>query len=96
MTAFALRNTSRYGRQAARLPATVRRLLAARHRQLAGDPRHLSLRTHAVEGAVGDFGGTVFEASVGGRYRLTWECGPRSGEITLRNVDDRDACLADP
>ncbi|MBI5596296.1 MAG: hypothetical protein HY928_09445 [Elusimicrobia bacterium] len=96
MKAFALLATARYLKQAARLPAAVRRQLAARHGQLAENPRHPSLRTHPVEGALGDLGGKVFEAYVSEKYRLTWEYGPGQGELTLRNVDNHDACLGDP
>lgn len=90
MTPFTLLATRRYRRQAVKLPAAVRRRLAARLAQLACAP---SLRTCAVEGAAGDFGGKVFEAAVGAKVRLTWEFGPRKGEMTLRNIDD---CLAGP
>lgn len=93
---FALLATERYRSQAARLPAPVRRQLAARHIQLAQNPRHPSLQTHPVEGAVGDHGGKVFEAYVTEKYRLTWEYGPGKGDITLRNVDNHDECLQDP
>ncbi|MBI2363130.1 MAG: hypothetical protein HYV15_07080 [Elusimicrobia bacterium] len=96
MKAFALLATARYLKQAAGLPAAVRRQLAARHEQLAENPRHPSLRTHPVEGAVGDHGGKVFEAYVSEKYRLTWEYGPVKGELTLRNVDNHDECLGDP
>ncbi|MBI3296572.1 MAG: hypothetical protein HYZ75_00295 [Elusimicrobia bacterium] len=63
---------------------------------MAANPRHPSLRTHPVEGAVGDFGTKVFEAYVSEKYRLTWEYGPKKGDITLRNVDNHDDCLASP
>ena len=96
MTPFVLHATPRYERQAAGLPPTVKKQLAARHLQLAAGPRHPSLQTRSVEGTVGDFGGKVFEAYVSEKYRLTWESGPGKGEITLRNVDNHDDCLADP
>lgn len=93
---FVLRVTPHYERQAARLPPAVRKQLAARHTQLAAGPRQPSLRTHSVEGTVGDFGGKVFEAYVSEKVRLTWEYGPGKGEITLRNVDNHDDCLTEP
>ena len=96
MKPFVLLTTTRYERQASALPAPVKRQLAARHAQLAANPRHPSLQTHEVHGAFGDFGGKVFEAYVNDRYRLTWEYGPAKGEITLRNVDDHDDCLSHP
>lgn len=61
-----------------------------------GIPRHPSLKTHKVQNAIGFFEGDVFEAYVTKKYRLTWEYGPDQGMITLRNIDNHDACLKNP
>lgn len=93
---FKLRWTTRFVEQASKLPDAVREQLGKRLEQLQADPRYPSLGTHAVEGAQGDFGDSVFELYVNRKYRATWEYGPGKGEITLRNVDNHDECLDRP
>jgi plasmid maintenance system killer protein len=78
------------------LPGEVKVQLANRLKQLAANPRYPALRTHEVEGAVGDLGNKVFEAYINKKYRMTWEYGPNQGEIILRNVDNHDECLNNP
>lgn len=94
--AFKLRWTNRFTDQAAKLPEKVLDQLGKRLEQLQAEPKYPSLGTHQVEGAVGNFGGKVFELYVNMKYRATWEYGPKKGEITLRNVDNHDACLKKP
>ena len=93
---FKLNTTERFEEQAARLPRAVFEQLEDRLKFLENNPRHPSLRAHEVKGALGDYGGKIFEAYVSDKYRLTWEYGPRKGEILLRNVDNHDVCLKRP
>lgn len=93
---FRFLTTERFEQQAARLPEAVYKQLKVRLSFLEEDPRHPSLKTHQVKGVVGDFGGKIFEAYVTEKYRMTWEYGPSKGDITLRNVDNHDACLGKP
>ncbi len=93
---FRLIATERFKSQAGRLPGQVVRQLETRLDFLTKNPRHPSLQTHEVQGALGDFGGKIFEAYVNDKYRMTWEYGPEKGEITLRNVDNHDECLGLP
>ena len=82
--------------QAAALPEEIHRQLKTRLVYLMSNPRHPSLHTHEVKGAIGQFGGKIFEAYVTDKYRMTWEYGPSKGEIILRNIDNHDACLRHP
>lgn len=93
---FALVTTEWFENQSIRLPDAVYKQLKTRLSFLAADPRHPSLKTHEVSGALGDFGGKIFEAYVTDKYRMTWEYGPSKGKITLRNVDNHDDCLKNP
>lgn len=63
---------------------------------LSENPAHPSLKTHKVKHSRGYFGGEIFEAYVTMKYRMTWEYGPDQGDITLRNIDNHDECLAKP
>ncbi|MFH1725731.1 MAG: hypothetical protein ABII00_14065 [Elusimicrobiota bacterium] len=85
---FTLAATRQFEQQAAGLPAAAKRQLAKRLRQLGADPRGPALGARELEGALGDLGEKIFEACVGRRFRMTWEYGPKKGEITLRNVDE--------
>lgn len=57
--------------------------------QLAADPRHNSLNTHAYDSLANPFdpNGKVFEAyaqnKTPGAYRVFWCYGPKAGEITI-------------
>ncbi len=95
-TKFVLFTTKRFEIQAEKLPGEVKKQLAKRLEQLASNPRYPGLKTHEVEGAVGDLSDKVFEAYINKKYRMTWEYGPDKGEITLRNVDNHDECLNKP
>ena len=93
---FTLAATERFKEQAARLPEAVFKQLRIRASFLESNPRHPSLKTHEVKGALGELGGKIFEAYVTDKYRMTWEYGPSKGEIILRNVDNHDDCLKNP
>lgn len=93
---FRLVASERFLARVASLPEAVLAQWATRSEYLASNPRHPSLKTHEVVGAVGYFGGKIFEAYVTDKYRLTWEYGPKRGEIFLRNIDNHDECLRKP
>lgn len=93
---FRLLKSARFELQAPTLSDAVLDQLEKALNRLAANPRHPSLRTHEVQGTFGDYGGKIFEAYVSMKYRITWEYGPRQGEITLRNVDNHDECLRRP
>ena len=93
---FTLVTTRWFEDQALKLPAPVKKQLAKKLEQLAADTRYPSPGTHEIEGSAGDFGGKIFEAYISMQYRMTWEYGPKKGEITLRNVDNHDECLENP
>jgi hypothetical protein len=59
---FKLVTTERFEAQAGRLPNAVFEQLEIRLSFLEANPRHPSLKTHEVKGAIGDFGGKIFEA----------------------------------
>ncbi|MBI2069668.1 MAG: hypothetical protein HYT79_03620 [Elusimicrobia bacterium] len=93
---FRLLTTGRFERQAIKLPAAIYQQLTRRLQLLETNPRHPSLQTHEVKHAAGDYAGKIFEAYINKQYRFTWEYGPGSGEITLRNTDNHDDCLKKP
>lgn len=93
---FVLITTRRFENQVNKLPLEVKSQLAKRLKQIAVDPRYPALRTHEVEGALGDLSDKIFEAYINKKYRMTWEYGPQKGEITLRNIDNHDECLNKP
>ena len=93
---FDLRFTERFLAQLGHLPEEIRKPARKVIRLLASNPRHTSLNTHKISGAEGDYGGDIFEAYITMKYRMTWEYGPDKKEITLRNIDNHDACLGRP
>jgi mRNA-degrading endonuclease RelE of RelBE toxin-antitoxin system len=93
---FTLAATARFLSQADHLPDDVYRQLQKQIRLLAQNPRHPSLKTHAVKNAIGSSGAKIFEGYVNMHYRFTWEYGKNPSEIVLRNVDNHDECLENP
>lgn len=93
---FTLVATGHFLSQAARLPDEVAHQLQKQMLLLEQNPRHPSLRTHAVRHAVGSHGGKIFESYVNTHYRFTWEYGVQRSEMILRNVDNHDECLRSP
>ena len=76
-----------------KLPSSIKNAAKKTLIFLSDNPRHPSLKIHKVNRARGHFGGNVYEAYVTQKYRITWEYGPDSGAITLRNIDNHDECL---
>ena len=93
---FFLTTTQRFAEQARRLSSSVKKQLKKKLEQLASDPKYPALGTHQVEGAQGPGGEKVFESYISMKYRMTWQYGPKKGEIILRNVDNHDDCLKKP
>lgn len=93
---FDLQFTKRFLGQFALLSDEIKNQARKAISLLSANPRHASLRTHKVSGSRRDYGGDIFEAYVTIKYRMTWEYGPGKGEITLRNIDNHDECLAEP
>ena len=92
---FDLQFAQRFLDQFSRLPEEVKKQARKALRLLSVNSRHVSLQTHKVSGALGDHGRDIFEAYVTMKYRMTWEYGPGKREITLRNIDNHDDCLAE-
>lgn len=93
---YTLQLTDRFKANLRNLPHDVKNPAKKAVYLLAKNPRHASLQTHKISGAMGDYGGEVFEAYVTMKYRMTWEYGPDRGTITLRNIDNHDDCLKNP
>lgn len=51
---------------------------------LQTNPRHPSLRSHAVGITSKDI--TIWSSSINMAYRFTWEYGPGKNQITLRHI----------
>jgi len=81
--------TARFVRQYSKLPTAIRRKVDRALMLLDSNFRPPGLRSHPVDSAPG-----IFEASVGRKYRLTFE---RHGDtLIMRNVDNHDECLRNP
>lgn len=82
--------TERFRKSALELAPETREKLKKQIGLLASDPRHPSLRVKKIKGT-----GSIFEARVDEKVRLTFEFGGRS-EIVLRVVGLHDPTLKKP
>jgi mRNA-degrading endonuclease RelE of RelBE toxin-antitoxin system len=74
----------------AKLPDNIKKKTRKALRLLAENPRHPSLRSKPIEGAMG-----IFEARVDQKYRLTFERLP-GNVLRIRVVGKHDEALKNP
>ena len=82
--------TRRFLKCFARLPAAIQEKVKKQLVLLADDPRHPSLQTKPIQGAVG-----IYEARVDIDYRLTYER-IEEDTLVLRVVAKHDKALKNP
>lgn len=85
-----IRFTKRFLKSFARLPAAVQGKIRKQITLLSEDPRHPSLQTKPVQGAVG-----IYEARVDIDYRMTYER-DEEDTLVLRVVGRHDETLKKP
>lgn len=85
-----IRFTKRFLKSFARLPASIQEKVKKQIALLANDPRHPSLQTKPIQGAVG-----IYEARVDIDYRLTYDR-DEEDTLVLRVVARHDRALKNP
>jgi hypothetical protein len=78
-----------------RLKPVERKIIDKAVRLLSNNPRHPSLNVHKAKTIKGKYavgGDNVFIAYASKKIRLTFEYGPRSGMIALRNCGYHESC----